>query len=76
MQADRTRKGQYKLTLKRDNLADHFEVIANSPAYIEKATIKNFNDPAIFNKEELLVNQIKKQEKLLKDKTNMAWLVA
>lgn len=76
MQADRTRKGQYKLTLKRDNIADHFEVIANSPAYIEKATIKNLNDPAIFNKEELLVNQIKKQEKLLKDKTNMAWLVA
>ena len=76
MEADRTRKGQYKLTLKRDNLADHFEVIANSPAYIEKATIKNLNDPAIFNKEELFVNQIKKQEKLLKDKTNMAWLVA
>ena len=76
MEADRTRKGQYKLTLKRDNLADHFEVITNSPAYIEKATIKNLNDPAIFNKEELFVNQIKKQEKLLKDKTNMAWLVA
>lgn len=76
MEADRTRKGQYKLTLKRDNLADHFEAIANSPAYIEKATIKHFNDPAIFNKEELFVNQIKKQEKLLKDKTNMAWLVA
>lgn len=76
MQADRTRKGQYNLTLKRDNIADHFEVITNSPAYIEKATIKNFNDPAIFNKEDLFVNQIKKQEKLLKDKTNMAWLVA
>lgn len=76
MQADRTRKGQYNLTLKRDNIADHFDVIANSPAYIEKATIKNFNDPAIFNKEDLLVNQIKKQERLLKDKTNMAWLVA
>lgn len=76
MQADRTRKGQYNLTLKRDNIADHYETIINSPAYIEKATIKNFNDPAIFNKEDLFVNQIKKQEKLLKDKTNMAWLVA
>ena len=76
MQADRLRKGQYKLTLKRDNIADHFDTIVNSPAYIEKATIKNFNDPAIFNKEDLFVNQIKKQEKLLKDKTNMAWLVA
>lgn len=76
MQADRTRKGQYRLTLKRDNIADHYDTIINSPAYIEKATIKNFNDPAIFNKEDLFVNQIKKQEKLLKDKTNMAWLVA
>jgi len=76
MQAERIRKGQYRLSLKRDNIADHFDVITNSPAYIEKATIKNFNDPAIFNKEDLFVNQIKKQEKLLKDKTNMAWLVA
>ena len=76
MQADRTRKGQYKLTLKKDNIADHYETVVNSPAYVEKATIKNFNDPAIFNKEDLFVNQIKKQEKLLKDKTNMAWLVA
>lgn len=73
---DRTRKGQYKVSLKRDLIADNYETIINSPAYIEKATIKNLNDPAIFNKEELLVNQIKKQEKLLKDKTNMAWLVA
>ena len=73
---DRTRKGQYKVSLKRDLIADNYDIIINSPAYIEKATIKNLNDPAIFNKEELLVNQIKKQEKLLKDKTNMAWLVA
>lgn len=73
---ERTRGKQYKATLKKDNIADNYEVIINSPAYIEKATIKNFNDPAIFNKEDLFVNQIKKQEKLLKDKTNMAWLVA
>lgn len=72
----RTRGRQYKAELKKDNIADNYEIIINSPAYIEKATIKNFNDPAIFNKEDLFVNQIKKQEKLLKDKTNMAWLVA
>ena len=76
MEWDKIRKSQYRALLKRDVIADNYELIINSPAYIEKATIKNFNDPAIFNKEDLFVNQIKKQEKLLKDKTNMAWLVA
>ena len=76
MEWDKIRKSQYRALLKRDVIADNYEIIINSPAYIEKATIKNFNDPAIFNKEDLFVNQIKKQEKLLKDKTNMAWLVA
>lgn len=76
MEWDKIRKSQYRALLKRDVIADNYEFIINSPAYIEKATIKNFNDPAIFNKEDLFVNQIKKQEKLLKDKTNMAWLVA
>ena len=39
MSADRLRKNQYNLTLKKDNIADHYNVLINSPAYIEKATI-------------------------------------
>lgn len=56
-------------------VADHYDELLNAPMYIEKATITDVNDPAIFNTEGLTLNQIKKSETLLKDETNCPWIV-
>lgn len=76
MEAVRTRKYQYRLTLRRDIVADNYDNVINAPMYIEKATIPSTNDPFIFNKEGNTYNQIKDQnELLLKDDTKSAWYV-
>lgn len=71
---NRTRDGQWHLTLHRDLLADFYDKIVDAPTYIEKATL-NDEDPLIFNSEALSVNQIKTSQEQLKDATNCAWLV-
>lgn len=71
----RTRGGQYKLILHRDLITDYWNIIKQSPALIEKCNLQDGN-PLIFNNENMTVNQIKKSEFLLKDKTNCPWIVA
>lgn len=70
----RTRGGQYDVILKRDVIADYQDQVLNAPCFIEKGWVSS-NDSAIFNKENITFNQIKKKEVLLKDATNSAWLV-
>lgn len=74
IESRRERTGQYTLTLKRDQFADSYDAVVNAPAFIEKATLSD-NDPLIFNKEDMTVNQIKKSETLLKDTTGSPWIV-
>lgn len=71
----RTRAGQYKITLKRDVMADFYDEIVNSPCYIEKATIDDLNNPLLYNSENFNVNQIKTSENLIKDRSGVAWVV-
>lgn len=75
MDEDRTRGGQYKISLRRDVLADNIENIENSPIYVEKGIITDVDNPLLCNNESLTVNQIKKDEILLKDKSTCPWLV-
>ena len=70
----RTRGGQYKITLRRDVIYDHLYAISNAPIYVQKGMLQE-NDPLIVNSEGVSLNQIKKEETLLKDKTNSAYLV-
>lgn len=76
---NRTRRGQYKLSLRRDLTADMLSTsIANSaPVQVEKAIISdNFKNPLLLNHEDVTVNQIKSsREILLKDNTSVPWLV-
>lgn len=69
-----TRNGQTVLTLYRDTIAEEHTNIFNAPMFIEKATVLN-SSPYIYNSENITVNEIKKSETLLKDKTDCAWLV-
>lgn len=72
---DRTRGGQYELTLKRDVLADFLYYVEQSPIYVEKAIIDDIDSPLLCNNEGLVVNEIKTDEILLKDRTECPWLV-
>lgn len=74
IECKRERNGQYKLSLRRDLIADNYQEVISSPCFIEKAILPD-NDPMIFNKENMTVNQIKTSEELLKDETGVAWVV-
>lgn len=65
---------QFMAELKRDVLADNKEEILESPCYIEKGYV-DATDPAIYNKEDVLLNQIKTSETLLRDDSHTAWIV-
>ena len=70
----KVRGGQYRAILRRDLLADHYEEITESPCFIEKGYVGP-EDSAIFNKENMTFNQIKKSEKLLIDESKTSWIV-
>ena len=72
---DRTRGGQYRLNLRRDVLVDYMKQIKKSPIFVEKGIISDVESPLLTNNEDVIMNKIKKQEILLKDKTDCAWLV-
>lgn len=74
--SERTRGQQYKLGLHRDIVVDNYSEVVKAPMFIEKGYLKNVTDPAVFNKENLTFNQIKKQEIPLSDDVGCAWLVA
>ena len=66
--------GQYRIALKRDVVADNYNLIINAPCFVEKATLNN-DDPMIFNSENMSFNQIKTDETPLKDGTGIPWIV-
>lgn len=70
----RTRAGQYQLTLRRDLIADYFDMIVESPIFIEKATLP-YDSPLLFNKEDMTFNQVLKNSYPIKDKSQCAWIV-
>jgi hypothetical protein len=71
----RTRLGQFKLTLKRDSIADHLDSVENATCFINKGYIEDKEDSAIFNKEDITTNQVKSGEVLITDETNCPWVV-
>ena len=75
IEAERTRAGQYRVSLKRDVLVDFYTNIKNAPCFIEKGLVNDQLNPLLFNKENMILNQIKKNEHLLKDRSGCAWVV-
>ena len=69
-----TSGNQYLATLKHDSIADHYYSIINSPAFIEKGHVNN-DDPAVFNLENMTLNQIKTEEATIEDKSMCAWII-
>lgn len=71
---DRLRGKQYRLNLRRDIVADYYEKVLNSTAFIEKG-LPNEDSTLIFNSEGIPFNQIKKEETPLIDDSKMAWII-
>lgn len=74
-ESKRARNGQYRLTLKRDLVADFYDKIINAPMLVEKGMVTDPNNALLFNKEGFSFNQIKQQELLLKDRTRTPWYI-
>lgn len=66
--------GQYKLTLKKDVIADNYQDVLTADIFVEKATVDDDN-PLIYNQEPITTNQIKTSETPLMDESKMAWIV-
>lgn len=66
--------GQTVLTLRRDLLADFAPKVLYAKSFVEKGWLQA-NNNLIFNKEQMTFNQVKKAEILLKDSTNIPWIV-
>ena len=74
----RVRGNQFKLSLRRDLLADYYSEVLDAPVFIQRGTPQDERDPAIFNKEGFTFNQIKKHECLLNNKLDgkgKGWIV-
>ena len=69
---ERTRQGQYKLFLKRDFLADKYKDVLETPMIIDRAMLDETSS-LLYNPEGFSFNQIKKDEILLKDNSNIPW---
>lgn len=70
----KVRGNQYRAILRRDLLADNYDAIMESPCFIEKGYVGP-EDSAIFNKEDITVNQIKTRETILRDDSKTSWIV-
>ena len=74
LDAQYVRFGQYQLSLRRDLVNDLWDALADSPLFVEKATLP-YSSPLLFNSENMSYNQIKTAETTLKDKTGIPWIV-
>lgn len=72
------RTNQYLLELKRDSIVDRWDAyryLGRANMYVEKGWIKDINDPLIFNKEDVTLNQIKRKEITLFDYSGCGWII-
>lgn len=69
---------QHRLILKRDVLTDFkstYRLFSISGAYLLKGTLSDPTSPLCLNREDISLNQIKKEETLLKDETGNKYIV-
>lgn len=75
MEWERLRGGQYRATLRRDVVADHFQNLNTTKLFAERGPIVDPKDKLIFNSEGMSLNQIKTSQEELTDETGKAWIV-
>lgn len=75
MECDRTRRGEWVCRLRRDVVSESLEKLLTAPVYVRKGWINDPNDPAIYNDEGMLLNQIKIGQHTLHDYGYWPWIV-
>ena len=70
----KNRGGQRRLVLHRDLRVDYYELIKNAPMIMHRGWLQK-NSSLLFNPEGFSFNQIKKDEILLKDNSQIPWYV-
>ena len=68
-----TREGQYRHTLRNDVIYNHINELLELPMFVHKAYLRD-DDMFIFNDEGMSFNQVKIEERLLKDDSESAWI--
>lgn len=75
MEAKRLQGQQYRLTLRRDLIADNYnEILNNNDTYVERGWC-DVSNPAIYNQEPMTFNQIKNNQRSMFDKSLCPWIV-
>lgn len=74
MSCKRIRKGQWRVELLRDSLAEYRSQVLDAVCFVEKGYVNNAN-PLVFNNENMGFNQIKSGEYLLENKLKSPWVV-
>lgn len=69
----KTRLGQYRVTLKRDVLADYDTNIRSAIMYFRRGRVSRDN-PLLYNPEGFNFNQIKVKEQTIEDHTHTPWM--
>ena len=72
---DRSRVNQWVCRLRRDVIGEEMDKVLRAPAYIRKGWVVDGLDPAIYNSEDLEVNQIKIAQYPLRDAGYYPWIV-
>lgn len=72
---DRSRVNQWICRLRRDVIGEEMDKVLRAPAYIRKGWVVDGSDPAIYNSEDLEVNQIKMAQYPLRDAGYYPWIV-
>lgn len=67
-------KNRYVLTLRRDLLGESLPIIENDAFFAERCILPD-TSPYIYNTEDISVNRIKTKETLIKDETQVPWIV-
>lgn len=68
------RASQYTLKLRRDVVADYYDAVMDAPCIVERGPVQS-DSPLVYNSEPGDVNQIKKEEILLRDESETPWIV-
>lgn len=75
MEMVQLRKGQYRVSLRRDVIADCIEVLENTTNFLAQRGFVEQNNKLVLQPEDINVNRIKTSETLIKDETGVPWLI-
>lgn len=74
LEQKRNRQGQWIYTLRRDVISDNLDNLEDAPIFVEKGMLPE-DSPFIVNPEGMSLNQIKKNEIKLLDKSRSSWII-